>query len=102
MIRIDFPRSSKLGTSWEIDSDQTIEKLKKKKIEWLIVDHYSLDIMWEEKLRPYVNKIMVIDDLGDRQHNCDLLLDQNLDSYLNFDLTINHNCVDGLQDHQLP
>ena len=32
--------------------------------------------MWEEKLRPYVNKIMVIDDLGDRQHNCDLLLDQ--------------------------
>lgn len=42
----------------------------------LIVDHYSLDKNWEEGLRPYYKKLMVIDDLANREHVCDLLLDQ--------------------------
>jgi UDP-2,4-diacetamido-2,4,6-trideoxy-beta-L-altropyranose hydrolase len=41
------------------------------------VDHYGLDIDWEIRLRPHVHKLMVIDDIANRQHNCDLLLDQN-------------------------
>jgi UDP-2,4-diacetamido-2,4,6-trideoxy-beta-L-altropyranose hydrolase len=45
--------------------------------DWLIVDHYDLAKDWEEDLRPLVKGIMVIDDLGDREHDCDLLLDQN-------------------------
>lgn len=47
-------------------------------VDWLIVDHYGLDEMWEQRLQPYAKRIMVIDDLADRVHNCDLLLDQNL------------------------
>jgi len=43
--------------------------------DWLIVDHYSLDHQWETAMRPYTKKIMVIDDLANRQHDCDLLLD---------------------------
>jgi UDP-2,4-diacetamido-2,4,6-trideoxy-beta-L-altropyranose hydrolase len=43
----------------------------------LVVDSYALDRKWEKFLRPYVNKIMVIDDLANRAHDCDLLLDQN-------------------------
>lgn len=45
--------------------------------DWLIVDHYGLDIAWEQQLRPHARKLMVIDDLADRRHDCDLLLDQN-------------------------
>lgn len=45
--------------------------------DWLVVDHYILDATWERMLRPYARKIMVIDDLANRQHDCDLLLDQN-------------------------
>lgn len=65
---------------WEEDAKQTIAVLKciGEKIDWLIVDHYSIDIQWELKLRTYVNRIMVIDDLANRRHDCDLLLDQNL------------------------
>ncbi len=44
--------------------------------DWLIVDHYGLDRPWEEHVHAFVPRIMVIDDLN-RDHHCDLLLDQN-------------------------
>ncbi len=46
--------------------------------DWLVVDHYALDKNWEGLLRRQVGRILAIDDLADRQHDCDLLLDQNL------------------------
>ena len=49
-------------------------------VDWLIVDHYGLDAQFESSLRGHARKIMVIDDLADRDHDCDLLLDQNLNS----------------------
>jgi UDP-2,4-diacetamido-2,4,6-trideoxy-beta-L-altropyranose hydrolase len=42
-----------------------------------VADHYALDEKWEGYLRPYCKKVMVIDDLADRAHDCDLLVDQN-------------------------
>ncbi len=47
------------------------------KADWLIVDHYKLDRQWESTCRPWVKQILVIDDLADRPHDCDILLDQN-------------------------
>ncbi|MCG3089603.1 UDP-2,4-diacetamido-2,4,6-trideoxy-beta-L-altropyranose hydrolase [Sporosarcina cyprini] len=63
--------------NWEVDAKQTREALKGKPIDLLIVDHYAFDKKWEEKTRDISKKIMVIDDLADRSHDCDLLLDQN-------------------------
>ena len=45
--------------------------------DWLIVDHYKLDIQWEKQLRPFVKKILVIDDYINREHDCDVFLNQN-------------------------
>lgn len=69
-----------LGAGLEEDAEQTKTILAKedRAIDWLIVDHYALDRQWETLIRPYAKKIMVIDDLADRPHDCDLLLDQNL------------------------
>lgn len=70
-----------LGASWQEDAEQTrafIQALDGGKPQWLIVDHYSIDHRWESTLRPMVERIFVIDDLADRNHYCDLLLDQNL------------------------
>lgn len=84
-----------LGINWREDAKQTIEVLKEeKKIDWLVIDHYGLDLKWEKKLRKFTEKIMVIDDLANRNHDCDLLLDQNLTEnyksrYKNF---LNKNC----------
>jgi len=47
-------------------------------VDILIVDHYQLGIEWERQMRPFTRKIIVIDDLADRTHDCDLLLDQNV------------------------
>lgn len=48
------------------------------KVDWLIVDHYGLDKQWENKMRTFAKRIMVVDDLANREHDCDLLLDQTL------------------------
>jgi UDP-2,4-diacetamido-2,4,6-trideoxy-beta-L-altropyranose hydrolase len=47
-----------------------------KKIDCLVVDHYQLDYQWEDTLKEHVGRLMVIDDLSNRPHSCDLLLDQ--------------------------
>lgn len=67
-----------LWTSQSADAEQTIQALKNSAPwNWLIVDHYALDYRWEIAMRAVADKIMAIDDLGDRKHDCDLLLDQN-------------------------
>lgn len=74
----DVAHATWLGCSWQHDASTTIEVLRGIRPEWLIIDHYAIDYRWEQKLRPHVGKIMIIDDLADRQHDCEVLLDQNL------------------------
>jgi len=61
-----------------IDARNTIEIIAGQKFDWLIIDHYEIDIKWESKVRSIAKKIMVIDDLANRKHDCDILLDQNI------------------------
>lgn len=67
-----------LGTSQEVDVAQSRGALSGGSWDWLIVDHYALDAAWEQAMRPLVGKIAVIDDIADRAHDCDVLIDQNL------------------------
>ena len=53
---------------------EIIEKLDQAP-DWLVIDHYGIDRRWEKAMRNSVGNIMVIDDLADRPHECDLLLD---------------------------
>lgn len=66
--------------SWGADARYTQEVIaaRGEHPDWIIVDHYGLDARWESALRPMAHRIMVIDDLADRTHDCDLLLDQNI------------------------
>jgi len=68
-----------LGADWQTDARQVEEIINSLGTtpDWLVVDHYALDEKWERYLRPYCKKIMAIDDIADRPHDCDLLLDQN-------------------------
>ena len=58
------------------DAEETIAVLPSG-VDLLVVDSYAIDRQWEQKLRPFVKEIFVIDDLANRPHDCDVLLDQN-------------------------
>lgn len=76
----------------DIETDRRLTKEVLSKYEsthdWLIIDHYDIDISYESPLREHVKMIMVIDDLANREHDCDLLLDQSYSK--------NDNCYNGL------
>jgi UDP-2,4-diacetamido-2,4,6-trideoxy-beta-L-altropyranose hydrolase len=64
--------------NWKQDAAETISILQKANtpIDWVIIDHYEISKEWEASIRPFVKKIMVIDDLANREHDCDILVDQ--------------------------
>ena len=66
-----------LTITQEEDAEETKKILKNYNVDIIIVDSYALDLKWETIIRPYVGRIMVIDDLANRKHDCDILLDQN-------------------------
>lgn len=72
----ELPHSHWLGASQAQDVAACVPILAKHPPDWLVVDHYALDTRWECALAPYYRKLMVVDDLADRHHACDLLLDQ--------------------------
>lgn len=84
-----------LGVSEIEDANETLEYIKSFKINLLIIDNYSIGVNWEGILRPYVDKIMVIDDIANRSHDCDVLLDQNWfkDKESRYDGLVPKDCV---------
>lgn len=71
--------SAWLGATQIQDAEQCTAALNDP-IDWLIVDHYALDKTWQALMQSCYQKLMVIDDLGDRENLCDVLLDQNFGS----------------------
>lgn len=65
-----------LGVSQAQDANDCYPILEAIDPDWLIVDHYGIDHSWQMSLRGVYKQLMVIDDLADRYHQCDLLLDQ--------------------------
>ncbi|MEP9357616.1 UDP-2,4-diacetamido-2,4,6-trideoxy-beta-L-altropyranose hydrolase [Sphingomonas sp. KR3-1] len=58
------------------DAARTAACLSGLRCDWLVLDHYGLDRCWEAALRSHAGRIAVIDDLANRPHDCELLLDQ--------------------------
>lgn len=65
------------GVPWQQDAKETREAMGSNP-DWLVVDHYAFDSRWQHAITKPGTQIMVIDDLADRSHKADLLLDQNL------------------------
>ena len=70
----------------EIETIASLSKdsfLKNQTLPNLVIDHHGIGIEYEKKVRPFVKQILVIDDLEDRPHDCDILLNQNYSTNTN-------------------
>ena len=75
-----------LGCTQEQDAADCLQAIAQaglRSTSWLVVDHYGLDATWETRLLAGLAgdaapRLLVIDDLADRPHQADLLLDQNV------------------------
>jgi UDP-2,4-diacetamido-2,4,6-trideoxy-beta-L-altropyranose hydrolase len=73
-LEIDYDFWNKI--LWKEDSEKTLKIARKIKPKLIVVDHYGLDAKWHHELRSATKKIMVIDDLANRNLDCDLMLNQ--------------------------
>ena len=71
-----------LSVSQETDANDTLGVVSEFEPDWIVIDHYALDIKWISIIKKIKSKILVVDDLGDRNLICDLLLNQNLGAQL--------------------
>jgi len=71
-----------LETTQKQDAQDCKKILKNMQVDWLIVDHYSIDKTWQSEVMNFCKKLMVIDDLADREHMCDVLLDYSYNGNL--------------------
>jgi UDP-2,4-diacetamido-2,4,6-trideoxy-beta-L-altropyranose hydrolase len=73
------PASSKnwLGVSEETDAVE-FREIAGSHFDWIVTDHYFISEVWERHIRTASKNLLVIDDLANRRHDCDILLDQNL------------------------
>ena len=66
-----------LGVTEQQDAAELSEQLQAP-VDLLVIDHYGLSKTFEQAMTGFYQKILVIDDLANRPHQCDYLLDQNL------------------------
>jgi UDP-2,4-diacetamido-2,4,6-trideoxy-beta-L-altropyranose hydrolase len=64
------------GLPWQEDARETLVAAAGAGL--LVVDHYAFDAQWEAAVRPQGARLVVLDDLADRPHLADVILDQNL------------------------
>lgn len=67
-----------LGVTEDSDAEESIRVLEHRDAGTLVLDHYGLGLKWEDRLRDHVKKLVVIDDLPDRDHQCDVLITQGV------------------------
>lgn len=77
----DVPHAVWRGGTQKGDAGEFLEVLRVElqglPCDWVVVDHYGLSRTWEQKVRAHTKSILVIDDLADREHDADVLLDAN-------------------------
>jgi UDP-2,4-diacetamido-2,4,6-trideoxy-beta-L-altropyranose hydrolase len=74
----DEERHPWLGVPPEREIEESLRALRAGgRVDWLIVDSYGLGAPWERAMRAHAGGIFAVDDLADRAHDVDGLLDQS-------------------------
>lgn len=84
---VTYDTNTWLGSDWSDDVEQTNNYMIN--IDMIIIDHYAIDEQWERIIN--AKKIIVIDDIFNRKHYCDVLINQNMIGQ-NLYLELTNNC----------
>lgn len=88
-----IPEIDRLSQVQVADAEQTVLLLNNEHPDILITDSYLIAETWENIVRPYVKSLVVIDDIANRFHNCDILIDNNFsDKPDAYDLLVPSQC----------
>jgi UDP-2,4-diacetamido-2,4,6-trideoxy-beta-L-altropyranose hydrolase len=89
------PYAEWLGAPADLDVEQTLAVARQGKYEWAITDHYAIDEAWHSRIRTVVPHVLAIDDLANRKHDADVVLDQNYhhDFANRYDNLVPESCV---------
>lgn len=75
---VEPPHAAWACVSWSRDARETVEVLRYKVPDWVVVDHYAFDARWHQQIHKNLCcRLAVIDDLADRALAADFLLDHN-------------------------
>ena len=66
-----------LLTTESEDANEVVRCIGSRKTDFVIVDHYALGETWEQIIRKSSRRIIVLDDLANRAHDCDVLFDSS-------------------------
>ncbi|MDF2536397.1 MAG: pseudaminic acid biosynthesis-associated protein PseG [Bacillales bacterium] len=81
---------------WNDNSENVIEKINLfQDTELIVIDHYHIDAKLEKALKKQNYNILIIDDLANRKHVCDCILDQNYyhDFEKRYDNLVSNTCL---------
>ncbi len=72
---VGAPRDAIIVPPESMDEPRALGDAEPKGCDLLVVDHYGRDAAFERACRPWARHILVLDDLADRAHDADALLD---------------------------
>ena len=78
ILQSELAHAAWLGVNQDFDAAETLAVVADINLDWMIVDNYALDFRWESLVKDKAHKMLVIDDLADRDHTCDIFLNQNV------------------------
>lgn len=80
------------GASKPSDARETSLAVSEYAPDWLVVDHYEIDQHWERQMVGCA-RLMIVDDLADRSHVGDVLVNQNLAaSFMDYQGLVSKDC----------
>jgi UDP-2,4-diacetamido-2,4,6-trideoxy-beta-L-altropyranose hydrolase len=74
----DWDRAPVSSAAQLHDASQTSAVAREVRPDWVVLDHYRFDHRWAEPVRATAGRLLVVDDLANRPHDCDILVDQTL------------------------
>lgn len=73
-----MPHAHWLAADWREDARATAALADRLGARWIVIDHYGIDRAWQAAVAAPSRRVAVFDDLADRPHACDLLVDPSL------------------------